>query len=232
MNQRVAAHKNRKGEAAQAATPRPGTRLATGKAAQAAARVAARYAQAPTYSQMLAEEARAAVRAAEAASQAALEAQAAAESVLAGLEAAHGSGPAWEPAFSEAREPAPAPAPVFFDPFFTQERPAALSSRTSIERQGAERPGIEPLPMSRPLESGQPLEIHRDADLPVRRAARAPREPELDAWGKPATLPSETIEPTRPIHANLIEFPRELVAARKARPRIARVPPSRGAPAS
>ena len=235
VNQRVAAHKNRKGEAPAAAAPHTVARQASSKAAQAAARVAARYAQAPSYSQMLAEEARAAVRAAAAASQAALEAQAAAESVLAGLEAATGDGPAWDPAFSLEPEPAPATepvphAPVFFDPFFTQERPAPLSSRTSIERQGIERQGIERQTTSRPIVNGQPVEIRWDPDLPVRpaepRAARAPSQPEpaaqaLDAWGRPAPLQPETIEPARPIHANLIEFPRELVAARRARPRIA-----------
>jgi uncharacterized RDD family membrane protein YckC len=204
VNRRLAAHKSRKGDANAAqgasAEPRP---AAGSRAAQTAAKVAARFAQAPSYSQVLAEEARAAVRAAEAASEAALEAQAVAESVLAGLEAATGDGPAWQPEFSRVPEPPQPHAPVFFDPFFTAERPAP--------------------------ELRQPVEIRWDPDMPrpvEPRAARAPSEPEREQtagadWLQPVAFEPETREPVRPIHANLIEFPRELVAPRKARPRIA-----------
>jgi uncharacterized RDD family membrane protein YckC len=212
VNQRLAAHRSRKGDSAATVIPPAETPSAAGsRAAQAAARVAARYAQAPSYSQMLAEEARAAVRAAEAASYAAIEAQAVAESVLAGLEAATGKGPAWEPEFSRVPEPPQPHAPVFFDPFFTAERSTAVS-RPKLDRE--------------------PVEIRWDPDMPVAgqepRAARAPSQPQHDAaahddWRGPVPIEEalQAIEPARPIHANIIQFPRELVAARKARPRIA-----------
>ena len=101
VNQRVAAHKDRKAVLGRGAGGRFGEthHSASSRAAAAAARVAARYANAPSYSEILAGEARAAVRAAEAASRAALEAQAAAESVLAELEAASAAEPAWELTF-------------------------------------------------------------------------------------------------------------------------------------
>ena len=81
VNQRVAAHKDRKTvSAVEPETHSESLHSASTRAAAAAARVLARYANAPSYSEILANDARAAVRAAEAASKAALEAQAAAES--------------------------------------------------------------------------------------------------------------------------------------------------------
>ena len=69
VNQRLAAHKNRKGAGDAAGQKAEPETSGSSRAAQAAARVAQRYAKAPTYSQMQAEEARAAVRAAEIATQ-------------------------------------------------------------------------------------------------------------------------------------------------------------------
>ena len=54
-------------------------------------------------------------------------------------------------------------------------------------------------------------------------------EPALESWDdsawpvQPELSESaiETVEPAQPIHANLIEFPREIVATRKVRPRLA-----------
>jgi uncharacterized RDD family membrane protein YckC len=220
VNRRLAAHKSRQASnGAIAETPAEAPQTEKSRAALAAARVAARYAKAPSYSQMLAEEARAAVRAAEAASLAALKAQAAAESVLAGLEDASAEMP--EP------HPAPASAPhsrqtTFFDPFLEVERPvmAALQADHSAQPNTANAPT---------------LEVRWDPDMPVRRteaaAARAPHRqdrvaPESDEWREPLANygEPETVEPAQPIHANLIEFPRELVATRKARPRIAEGP--------
>jgi uncharacterized RDD family membrane protein YckC len=215
VNQRLAAHKSRK----DASTPGPGapaeaTHGASSRAAQAAARVAARYAKAPTYSEMLAEEARAAVRAAEAASRAALHAQAAAESVLAGLEAASGPGTAWE-----------------------LEMP-----RIGVPERNTEpawEPAVEtPLLSVQPDSERQSYGIRWEPDMPARpaeaAAARATRgtgsfetpvqdwwEPEPPAEESTGAEAIESVEPAQPIHANLIEFPRELVATRKVRPRLA-----------
>jgi uncharacterized RDD family membrane protein YckC len=226
VNRRLAAHKSRQASnGTHAAMPEEAQQTEKSRAALAAARVAARYAKAPSYSQMLAEEARAAVRAAEAASQAALKAQAAAESVLAGLEDAS----AVIPEAQHQPQPAPAPAldpkqTTFFDPFLEVERPVMAvhwaDHSTDTQTIAAD---------------AQALEVRWDPDMPVRRAepvvARAPRRPdyltpEIDEWREPAANygEPETVEPAQPIHANLIEFPRELVATRKARPRIAEGP--------
>jgi uncharacterized RDD family membrane protein YckC len=216
VNQRIAAHKRRK-EPGAADRPLPATGHfgANSRAAEAAARVAARYAHAPSYNQMLAEEARAAVRAAEAASEVALKMQAAAESVLAELESAAGVEPELERERDEgAFQRASAAPETFFDPFLELERPIA------------------------PVEQHVPasgLVIRWEPDLPVRSThparVRATRRTEqlaltLEDWRGPATGygEPELVEPAQPIHANLIEFPRELIAARKARPRIAEGP--------
>ena len=191
------------------------------RAAEAAARVAARYAKAPTYSEMLADEARAAVRAAEAASWAALEAQAAAESLLAGLEAASAA-----------------------------ESPRKLEV---LEGRASERT-LEPV-WETAVEPAQPMAgasqaeglsfgILWDADIPIRqaepaavRATHGPgvAESSVEDWWRSARLARngaetediEVVEPAKPIHANLIEFPRELVATRKIRPRLAEGPHGR-----
>jgi len=217
VNRRLAAHNSRKGSlAVEQRTHAESLPGASSRAAQAAARVAARYANAPSYSEMLASEARAAVRAAEAVSRAALDAQAAAESLLAGLEAATAvqrlpepedlRGGALEPALQQTWEPS-------VEPVLPQ---AAFSSQSELKSFG----------------------ILWDADLPVRgveppvvRATHGPSFVEVpaDNWWEPALAAQnalgaeaiEVVEPAQPIHANLIEFPRELVATRKIRPRLA-----------
>ncbi len=229
VNLRLAAHKSRRDPAAgNKSTPAESPQGAADRAAQAAARVAARYAQAPSYSQMLAEEARAAVRAAEAASQAAYNLQAAAESVLAGLETAgletaayaeHEQQPVLQPILQPSIQPSQQPAPrqdsgTFFDTFLGLERPF-------------EQP--EPAP------SLPEWKVRWEQELPTRTAAppkqRNSRRAEqfafdLEDWREPASTygEPETVEPAQPIHANLIEFPREIIAPRKARPRIAEGP--------
>ena len=215
MARRVAEHKVRTVAATNGAQANgDGRHAASARAAEAAARVAARYAKAPSYSEMLADEARAAVRAAEAASKAALEAQAAAESVLAGLEAASSPTPDWEADFFAAAVPEPA-RPLAVEPVRAAV-PAAQASLSS-----------SPKPF---------FEIRWDADLPVRESraavARASRGTDVSATAgensrQPAALSTEgveVVEAAQPIHANLIQFPRELVATRKIRPRRAEGP--------
>jgi uncharacterized RDD family membrane protein YckC len=218
VNQRLAAHMRRKSSSTiQLEQPGVVKRGASTLAAEAAARVAAHYAKAPSYSEMLAGEARAAVRAAEAASRAALEAQAAAEFVLAGLEAGVVEEQLWEPEASQARVETGEPARQF-------------STKTSS--QAASR-----------ANEGESYGIRWEADLPVRDAAspalvhathgsRVSETPNADWWessGKPRDTRDslwgsegvEVVEPAQPLHANLIQFPRELVATRKVRPRLA-----------
>lgn len=217
MHQRIAEHKGRRNGAA-APTPASADAqpLADSRAAQAAARVAARYAKAPSYSQMLAEEARAAVRAAEVASRAALEAQAAAESVLAGLEAASSATRSWEPELVPVLAPAPVRAPKP-DPIRVVAPAPAAPVQTAPQA---------------------PFELRWEDDMPVRESAPAishtsssaniAEQPPKSVWddmpdalGPLESQGFEVVEGAQPIHANLIEFPRELVATRKLRPRLA-----------
>ncbi len=233
MNRRVAEHKGRKGAPAGETETHAEAQRGTGsRAAEAAARVVARYAKAPSYSEMLAEEARAAVRAAEAASRAALDAQAAAESILAGLEAASGGAQAWdrevsgggvlEQAWELTAEPVhPAPRPDPRPHPRPDPRPGAYSASQTLQRQS--------------------FEIRWDADMPVREASPAASRashgtslfetPAGGRWETAAAVEDalegeaiEVVEPAQTIAANLIEFPRELVAARKVRPRRAEGP--------
>ena len=217
VNRRVAAHMIRKaplGTEPQVELenrPTPASR-----AAQAAARVAARYAKAPTYSEMLANEARAAILAAEAASRAAQEAQAKAQSVLDSLEAA------------SVAESAPAATAMGI-----AEREEIAGPATVLE---FEMPQLEPHPVQPSGE--QPYAIRWEPELPVRipeplagrsRHAAERVDSGVPEWPEVGSFAAETqvlevVEPAQPIAANLIEFPRELVATRKARPRLAEGP--------
>jgi uncharacterized RDD family membrane protein YckC len=235
VNRRLEAHKNRRGGAAAQAAPRDDGHTAGSRTAQsAAARVAARYAKAPSYSQMLADEARNAVRAAEVASRAALDLQAAAESVLAEIEAASAheevrtaetfrvvsSDRAFDMAWEAQAEPV---------------RPVASSPVAQL--QAAPWPMAEAVPEQQSY-GAQSYGIQWDQDLPVRPAepiavrtsrGQAEFEAPVENWWERehrahANLSEEvfeSVEPLQPIHANLIEFPRELVATRKVRPRRA-----------
>ncbi|MGO9337727.1 MAG: RDD family protein [Terracidiphilus sp.] len=227
VNRRLAEHNERKNAGANVPQTEANTPPAPGsRAAAAAARVAARYAKAPSYSEMLAEEARAAVRAAEAASKAALDAQAAAESVLAGLEAASSATPTWEVEFFTPADAEPAETPA--------AEPAAVSPQASI--QAAMQPAAQPAVAS---SARQSFAIRWDADLPIREAGPAAGRASHGKSGLDASIENarqteaastleaegfEVVEGAQPIHANLIEFPRELVATRKVRPRRAEGP--------
>jgi uncharacterized RDD family membrane protein YckC len=254
VNRRIAEHKGRKanpGEAQQQPEPQPAP---GSLAAKAAARVAARYAKAPSYSEMLADEARAAVRAAEAASKAALEAQAAAESLLAGLEAASTaqnwepefsaapdrltpSEPQWTP------EPVLVPqrAMAAAAPLASASAPLAAASlaATPATKPAVQKKASRKQAPNEEAPAPQAFEIRWDSDLPVREVSvpgypshgeRVFAQPAQHEWEAPqmhegfGSRAYEVVEPAQPIHANLIEFPRELVATRKLRPRRAEGP--------
>ncbi len=284
VNERLAAHRNRRGGPQETAAPRASesTRAASGKAAEAAARVAARYAKAPSYNQFLAGEARAVVRAAGAAAEAALHAQAAAEAVLAGLESAPLAPGLWQPApppaprLSSAHHhpevlaqtkpvvahAAPAPIPALAEPAATaaplpaprwlDEPPAAPSPASSPSTATRETPwaGAQPrweetlpLPTSAAGSAAGFAEAwHVDsdpwADMRLQPApegsefqydSRAMEEDEEWFSAGPSGLQQDplsraTVEPVQHLPANLIEFPRELIAPRKARPQLAEAP--------
>ena len=217
VNQRVAAHKNRKpGQVTEQETA-ASQPASNNRAAAAAARVAARFAKAPSYSEILENEARAAVRAAEAVSRAALQAQAVAESVLAELQAAKAAAePGWQFHVDEEQ------------PLHTQRENYAETVRPPDRAAGQfefERPGWD-----QQTASSQSYEIRWEPDAPMLHPSSAVRgaQHQSPAWHEntwPAAEEAvEVVEPDQPIHANLIEFPKEIVATRKVRPRRAEGP--------
>jgi len=232
----VAAHKDRKLVAV--VTPEANGashRGASARAAEAAARVAARYAKVPSYSDVLAGDARAAVRAAEAASRAAQEAHAAAESVLAGIEAANAAEQVWEVRTSEILAVEPELDDDAMQAQAEATEPGAVTPRAQWasemeefeqrwEREFPERPietagttAVRGVALETGIETGTALKISETGLGNL-------REP---VWTAPERLESdeiEMVEPAQPIHANLIEFPREIVATRKVRPRLAEGP--------
>lgn len=249
VNRRLAEHRGRKGaSAAEPHQPSESAHSASQRARQAAARVAARYANAPSYSDVLAAEARAALRAAEAASRAALQAQAAAQSLLDGIEAAQAAEPA---ASIAAHAAEPTALPVRGPELVETVAKTVVETGLELESPDLENPDLEAqadqhIEIEEPVltvEPVEPVSIRWDPDLPVRSADPAPMyanrgsnlfdpdwwrnaladRPRHEASNEPAHLPVEieVVEPAQPIPANLIEFPRELVAPRKARPRLA-----------
>jgi uncharacterized RDD family membrane protein YckC len=225
VNRRVQAHMKCKPASSQSGTAEPAAAASGSRAAKAAARVARRFAKAPSYNEMLATEARAAVEAAEAAALAAQQAHAKAQMVLSGIEAAANPEPGPELVHDAFREPQVA-----------HFAPAAR-----------ETPGFEAVSPSEP--AAQPFAIQWESDLPKRRPApgstRATRgpipghetslfEPEPESWEQAESFRDEpmqaeppeiaVIEPAQPIFGNVIEFPRQLVATRKVRPRLAEGP--------
>jgi uncharacterized RDD family membrane protein YckC len=275
VNQRLAAHRTRRGSAQDEADGRAAEspRAASGRAAEAAARVAARYAKAPSYSELLAGEARAVVRAAGAAAEAARNAQAAAQAVLAGLESGPVASGTWEPAVrrpeaaaieetSHAATAHVAPARWQDEPPAPAYQPAYEEIREEPRKEAAPRESarvnVQPQPRwqealpapSADRDEWSEMRVHptpapeqayrQDGRSDGRRDYRADqfRADQFHSDHQDRYAPvsddselfpvdpvaSATIEPVQHLPANLIEFPRELVAARKARPRLAEAP--------
>ena len=236
VNRRLAAHKSRKSSSAQPEASAQTQATGATRAADAAARVAARYAKAPSYSQMQAEEARVAVRAAEIATKVALQAQAAAETALAGLHAASQEKLSRRPAVVQSivapvHKPEPKTEEIPEAPALIAEQ-AATSAEALIDSQSpaqAATISVQDPPVP------QVYGVRWDPELPVRPIEMKPPQPKeqegfalaVEDWWQPAEgvedLRSNPIEfgEDEPAHANLIQFPRELVAKRKMRPRLA-----------
>ncbi len=198
VNRRLAEHKNRK----DASISRPPTEVrnhlpANSRGAQAAARVAARYAKAPSFSEMQTAEARAALRMAETATRAALEAQAVAQMALAQLE--------------EPEEQVPfLPDAIQHPEILEAARPTVqfeADAQQYIDRErGVERDDLQYSPDAT---SGETDRKWNWEEFGIGKSDQVP------------ALPIVAVDPAQPIHANLIEFPREIVATRRVRPRIA-----------
>lgn len=180
---------------------------ARGEAARAelAAAVAARYASRPSYREALEREAAEAALAAE---QALRDAQAAQEAVRQRMEEAREA----EAAAAEARE--------------AEERLRAEQARIEYEKNIAVRHQVDERTQRHmeAYEARQTMRVPPSSHQP----AQTPRF--LESAHDP--LEEATVAPAIPLAANLIEFPRELVAPRKARPRLAEGPLRDAAPPS
>lgn len=236
VNRRLAEHKGRKPAAlSEPQAHAEAQTSASRRALEAAARVAARYANAPSYSEMLANEARAALRAADAASEAAQQARAAAQNVLDGIEAAVAAAAAPAPqlvAAPSAPKPRPALAQAVPAPFEPARKPAPVAAPPAHEPAA--------IAIAEPESEPPSASVRWAPEFPTRpaepRQARPNRGDSLfdEEWWKPASAEPlgpgageiEVVEPAQPIYGNLIEFPSELVATRKVRPRLAEGPAS------
>lgn len=218
VNRRVAAHMNHKSHSEdEPASPLESRKATPSRAAQAAARVAARYASAPSYSEMLADEARAALRAAEAASKAAQKAHAAAQYLLAGLEAASSSEAEWGQQADQGEE--------FRGEDAVASASALLDSAGPIlvheDLQNGDCVAAEQPALAEPTPPQTKTRKRRSAIVEVAvEDQRAEPFPTLTS----ASVSEQPSEVAQPIYANLIQFPREVIATRKVRPRRAEGP--------
>jgi len=204
-NHRLAAHRARRGRRPGLQAALPGMEEAAEPAVAAEAspksvadRVAERYAKAPSYSEILASEARNAARAAQAAAAAACDARDAAEAILVGLDVGRDG----EREAGRLRHEGP-----------------ALRESGSRHSDGARARRVEALEPSRGNRELQDRESSASSrPLPaILEAAREVVEEE-------GVVEEEPPAPIQPLPAKLLEFPRELVAARKARPRLVEGP--------
>lgn len=226
VNQRLAAHRSRRATGAEEqhrglANPQ---QSANSRAAQAAARVAARYAQAPSYSELLAGEARAVVHAASAAVEAARDAQAAAQAVLAGLQYRLPEVAAPTKKYGNPAEHAYAPNPAA-KPARWQDAPPSAPEDAATQVAAMPR-WEEALPTAAAAEPDVWEEM-RVYPAPAFQSApeyEFSRATYAEDLFPEDVMASATVEPVQSTTANLIEFPRELIAARKARPRLAEGP--------
>jgi uncharacterized RDD family membrane protein YckC len=224
--ERLAAHRARRsqrpaGPLVPIAPPAPARASAT----RIAAAVAERYAHSQSYRAFLAAEAEAAIRQAEAAAQvAAVSAKAVADAqyqLLAELDQ-------WVPAPPQVAAPAPALLP---------DSNAASEASSSTESFTA----TEAAPAVAPQTYGPGLTVRLYEDVPYSLPAAKPvisnrsliPQPFDEAEGmalddeiafRQSPIFEEHVGPPIGIPANLIEFPRQLIAARKARPRLAEGP--------
>jgi uncharacterized RDD family membrane protein YckC len=227
--ERLAAHRSRRGQQAGTGLEQPSPATpARERTARIAATVAERYAHSKSYRAFLAEEAERAIRQAEAAAEvAALNAQAVAQAQYDLLDeldqyVVDAPAPSLVPpvatsstadvAFAPQAQPAATqldltPAPLYTSASFTvrlsedirlPDTEAANRSHRTHAREAADAGAVT-------IDSSEALSL--DEEIAFRQAPVF-----------------EPVEPTVEIPANLIEFPRQLVAPRRARPRLAEGP--------
>jgi uncharacterized RDD family membrane protein YckC len=224
--ERLAAHRNRKGRETSASLEQPLATPARERTARIAAAVAERYAQSKSYRAFLAEEAERAIHQAEAAAEvAALNAQAVAQAQYELLEELD----------QYVAEPQPAPgvatASVVKGSGQVRLAPAAQLDLPPAPLMTAASFTVR-LPEDIRLPDAEVTALHRS----LRTSAREVVEAVTDSLDPEEALSLDEeiafrqapvfdpVEPTVEIPANLIEFPRQLVAPRRARPRLAEGP--------
>jgi uncharacterized RDD family membrane protein YckC len=214
--QRLAAHRARRNQSPDqrpdSPTPIVSAASANARASRIAAAVAERYANSQSYRAFLAEQAEKAIRAAEAAAEvAARNAQAVADAqyqLLADLDQWALTPPTPEPV-SAAVDTAPPPIPA---PFSPQDAASGLTIR-HYDADQVTRSYPDPGTIGRRNQTQAQDTLDEDEALAL--------EDEIAFRQSPVF---EESYPALDIPANLIEFPRQLVASRKARPRLAEGP--------
>jgi uncharacterized RDD family membrane protein YckC len=212
--QRLAAHRARRTQSPGSPTPIVPPASANARASRIAAAVAERYANSQSYRAFLAEQAEKAIRAAEAAAEvAALNAQAVADAqyqLLADLDQwtlppapASSAAPASPPLTTESFSPPPA---------ITQDATSGLTVRL-YDADQVTRSYPDPGTIGRRHQTHAQVTLDEDEALALEDEIAFRQSPVFEESYPPLDIP-----------ANLIEFPRQLVAPRKARPRLAEGP--------
>lgn len=244
MNAKLTAHRTRQAgsESAEplrglAAENRLGPAAVKPSTSRIAAKVAERYAKAPTYSEVLAQEA---ARAAEVAAAAAQQAHVAAQAMLASFEQSMAQSaelhaePSWHQAALTAAAESPMPQESFGGRWaetaaFTSEASAYQETVSSVVEpysfiahdQGhlayrIDESSLPPAPRTPAEAYPDYREPHHENDFVS--ASSDYGLAELDLFADP--VEAAFIEPAQPLPARIIEFPRELIAERKMRPRL------------
>ena len=245
--ERLAAHRARRSALSKPALPPPQPQAARGRSAEIAAAVKQRYEQSPSYRSVLAAEAERATRHAEAVAEvASINARAIAraqQQLLAELGDWHEPQPPLSSipisAALPAAQPAAAAAAILLQQHSAQQQTAA--ARVVLRPESAAPAGSPAgalIPPSHEVASaGYTVRLYEDAGrgTPSPLAYTAPFRPSFEPDEDEAQMLedeiafrldpafAETAAP-EPLPANLIEFPRQLVAARRARPRLAEGP--------
>ena len=216
VNAKLRAHltRSRAGQPVEQGTPAgAGPRLsgsspaARAMASQVAARVAERYANAPSYREVLAARAIAAAEAAEQAVATAQQAHEAAQSLLSTVVA----GPEAEQEVEQLVHSA-----GYGRAFFDEETHAELPGPgREAEQRETSITHPEPLPVRHAIPDRRPSD---------RGVSPEPRFPDPRLYPALDVVAEATVAPAQPLLSKLIEFPRELVAPRKPRPRLAEGP--------
>ncbi|MEZ2347726.1 RDD family protein [Terriglobus sp. RCC_193] len=226
---RLAEHRQRRGQPAETQSSRPVETAAPRH--RVADSVAARFARSVSYSDFLKQEAEAAIRQAEAAAEVA---RRNAEAIAAAQQQLLDEIEQWsEPVAPQPEAQGPAEIIAFAAPVGT-ESPLGVSEAVTEARIVAVE---EPVTVAAPVpQMAEPVAVPVVVEAVVPASPARPDFAQLftaavnEIQEKPATLAERLGLATGPLDSavalptNLIEFPRQLVAARKARPRLAEGP--------